>query len=62
MKGEEGMINEFRHLDEGYTVIYCPDAETQQMKEVYIETEDFSKIDIAIKGHGKVGKGIRKNL
>ncbi|PFN09321.1 MerR family transcriptional regulator [Bacillus cereus] len=50
------MINEFRHLDEGYTVIYCPDAETQQMKEVYIETEDFSKVDMAIKGLWKSWK------
>ncbi|KAA0787470.1 MerR family transcriptional regulator [Bacillus sp. BB56-3] len=62
MKGEEGMINEFRHLDEGYTVIYCPDAETQQMKEVYIETEDFSKIDIAIKGAWKSWKRDKKKF
>ena len=56
------MINEFRHLEEGYTVIYCPDSATKHVKEVYIETEDFSKVDMAIEGHGKVGKGIRKSI
>ncbi len=50
------MINEFRHLGEGYTVIYCPDAETKQVKEVYIETEDFTKVDMAIEGAWKSWK------
>ncbi|PRT03158.1 hypothetical protein C6356_23965 [Bacillus wiedmannii] len=50
------MINEFRHLSEGFTVIYCPDTATHQMKEVYIETEDFIKVDAAIKGEWKSWK------
>ncbi|MFL0490535.1 MULTISPECIES: MerR family transcriptional regulator [Bacillus] len=54
------MINEFRHLGEGYTVIYCPDAATKQVKEVYIETEDFSKVDMAIKGAWKSWKRDKK--
>lgn len=50
------MLNEFKHLGEGFTVIYCPDTEMHQMKEVYIETEDFIKVDAAIKGEWKSWK------
>ncbi|KXY11474.1 MerR family transcriptional regulator [Bacillus sp. FSL K6-0067] len=50
------MLNKFRNLEEGITVIYCPDAKTKQIKEVYIETEDFSKVEVAVKGEWKSWK------
>ncbi|PHE41181.1 hypothetical protein COF51_00045 [Bacillus pseudomycoides] len=50
------MINEFRHLGEGLTVIYCPDTQTKQIKRVYIDTEDFQKVDGAVKGEWKSWK------
>ncbi|MGG4557534.1 MerR family transcriptional regulator [Bacillus toyonensis] len=50
------MLNEFRHLGEGLTVIYCPDTQTKQIKRVYIDTEDFQKVDGAVKGEWKSWK------